>query len=356
MVLVTEWTDNKDNMIKLANLSKRFLTAGQSVTVLKNINLTIRRGEIFGVIGRSGAGKSTLVRCMNFLEMPEEGDVLIDGTRLADLNKKQLRKARHQIGMIFQHFNLLSSRTVAENIALPLELQGVSKKQITKKVAELISLVELNDKKNDYPSQLSGGQKQRVAIARALATDPAILLSDEATSALDPETTRSILALLKKINHELGLTIVLITHEMDVVKQICHRVAVMEQGEIVEENTVIDIFSQPKSPITQRLTQTSLRLDLPHELQQKMKSTSFSGGHPIVRLAFIGQQASKPLISTLVKNFSVEASILEADLELIQDALVGICVCHLIGEENNIQQALSYLNDHQIKIEVMGYV
>ncbi len=344
-------------MIRIVNVSKQFRHAGKSLPVLKNIHLHIKSGEIFGVIGRSGAGKSTLVRCMNFLEKPSSGEVYVDDVNLATLDHDALRETRHQMGMIFQHFNLLSMRTVFDNVALALELQGAPNDYIKKKVEELLVLVELMDKAHHYPSELSGGQKQRVAIARALATEPKVLLSDEGTSSLDPETTQSILSLLKKINRELGLTIVMITHEMDVVKKICHRLAVMEAGEVVEEGTVMDIFAEPKSPVTQRLTQSALRLDLPAEIENKMhREKSAEAFYPIVRLAFIGKQANEPHLANLLKNFSVEASILQADLEFIAESLIGVSICQLNGAEENIVAALHYLSDCGIKVEVMGYV
>src|SRR3990167_4115251 len=264
-------------MIEIKQLSKVYFGPTIAQQVLIDINLTINTGEIFGVIGRSGAGKSTLVRCLNLLEQPSSGEIIINGEVLTRLSLQSLRKERQKIGIIFQHFNLLTSRTVFENIALPLELNDTKKHLLKEKVFQLLELVDLIDKQNFYPDQLSGGQKQRVAIARALAADPAVLLSDEATSALDPETTAAILTLLKKINQQLNLTIIIITHEMEVVKAICDRVAVIDHGRIIEQGTVIDIFTQPKNEITKKLTQAALHLELPANIQNKIKTQAFPG-------------------------------------------------------------------------------
>ena len=243
-------------MIKLSNITKVFQQGNRTIQALNNVSLHVPAGQIYGVIGASGAGKSTLIRCVNLLERPTEGSVLVDGQELTTLSESELTKARRQIGMIFQHFNLLSSRTVFGNVALPLELDNTPKDEVKRRVTELLSLVGLGDKHDSYPSNLSGGQKQRVAIARALASNPKVLLCDEATSALDPATTRSILELLKDINRRLGLTILLITHEMDVVKRICDCVAVISNGELIEQDTVSEVFSHPKTPLAQQFQQT----------------------------------------------------------------------------------------------------
>ena len=250
-------------MIELKNVSKTFKTNQKEVQAVKNVNLTVDAGEIFGVIGYSGAGKSTLVRCINLLERPTEGQVIIENTDLTQLKEKELRTERQNIGMIFQQFNLLASRTAYQNVEFPLKGRGYSKEEIREKVESLLDLVGIADKANTYPSELSGGQKQRVAIARALATDPKILLCDEATSALDPQTTKSILKLLKEVNRKLGITIVIITHEMEVIKEICHRVAVMEDGYVVELNDVVSVFSNPQAQITKEfIRSTSSLLDV----------------------------------------------------------------------------------------------
>lgn len=248
-------------MIQLIDVSKTFTIDKTPIHAVKDVNLTINQGEIFGVIGYSGAGKSTLVRCINLLERPTKGEVLIDGVDLLQLKEKELRLHRQKIGMIFQQFNLFSSRTVFENVAFPLRYRGISKEKIKEKVLSLLDLVGIGDKHRAYPSQLSGGQKQRVAIARALATDPSILLCDEATSALDPQTTKSILKLLRDVNRKLGITIVIITHEMSVIKEICHRVAVMEEGNVVELNDVISIFTNPQAQITKDFINSTSTLD-----------------------------------------------------------------------------------------------
>ncbi|NLG87304.1 MAG: ATP-binding cassette domain-containing protein [Firmicutes bacterium] len=244
-------------MVEVKNLCKKFVTPMGIVTALHNVSFTVAEGEVFGIMGASGAGKSTLVRCLNYLERPTSGEVYIDGQNLAELNSRQLALTRQQIGMIFQHFNLLKLRTVAQNIAFPLEIAGTPKKEIQQRVNELLDMVGLTDKAQSYPHQLSGGQKQRVGIARALACRPRLLLSDESTSALDPETTQSILALLKEINLSLGVTIILITHELAVIRQICDRVAVLENGQLVETGSVADVFNRPHAAATQRLITTS---------------------------------------------------------------------------------------------------
>ncbi|HAI05488.1 MAG TPA: methionine ABC transporter ATP-binding protein MetN, partial [Pantoea sp.] len=257
-------------MIKLENITKVFQQGNRTIQALSDVSLHVPAGQIYGVIGASGAGKSTLIRCVNLLERPTSGRVLVDGADLTALNERQLTQARRQIGMIFQHFNLMNSRTVAGNVSLPLELGNLSREQIKARVAELLELVGLSDKHDAWPANLSGGQKQRVAIARALASNPKVLLCDEATSALDPATTRSILELLKDINRRLGLTILLITHEMDVVKRICDQVAVISQGELIEKDSVSEVFSHPKTPLAQQFIQSTLHLDIPDDYQQRL--------------------------------------------------------------------------------------
>ncbi len=343
-------------MITVKALCKSYHQGQQLLSVLEGIDLTVGQGEIFGIIGRSGAGKSTLVRCLNYLERPSSGKVIVDGVDLSVLSERELRLQCKRIGMIFQHFNLLSLRTVAENIALPLEMNGEAHVVIQAKVAELLELVGLADKADVYPEQLSGGQKQRVAIARALACDPVILLSDEATSALDPETTVSILQLLKTINQKLGLTIVLITHEMEVIKSICHRVAILDQGRVVEMGKVVDVFVSPRSEVTRKLTQSALHLELPEAILQAVKSEPFVGSSPIIRIAFVGQSAKEPLLVALYQRFQVSANILQADLEFIDDSPVGICLCELTGSAEQIPQAIAYLNSQGLVVEEIGYV
>lgn len=339
-------------MIQLKQVTKQY---SRNNVALSNIDLNIQSGEIFGIIGRSGAGKSTLVRCMNLLEHPTSGQVIVNGDDLTLLSLTSLRKARLKIGMIFQHFNLLSSRNVFRNVALPLELIGLSKKEIQLKVNHLLSLVGLSDYSNVNPEQLSGGQKQRVAIARALASDPAVLLCDEATSSLDPETTKSILSLLKDINQRLKLTIVLITHEMDVIKQICDRVAVLDKGQIVEQGDIVDIFVEPNDPTTKSLTQKSLHIELPEAFLKGMTAAPSLGKNPVLRLAFVGNATHEPVLVNIVKQYNVIVNFLQADFEYIKECQVGFSICQLIGEPSNIEEALQYLKTHQVKVEVLGY-
>ena len=332
-------------MIEIKNVSKIFKSKEAHVDALKNVTLTIDKGDIFGIIGYSGAGKSTLLRCINGLEVPTSGEVLLLGQDITQLKEKELRHIRKNIGMIFQHFNLMHSKTVFENIAYPLKSQKLSKSTIADRVKDLLRLVDLEDKVNSYPSQLSGGQKQRVAIARALATNPEILLCDEATSALDPQTTQSILALLKKINKELGITIVLITHQMEVIKEICNKIAVMEHGCVLEVGQLIDVYTKPQSQITQDFLAKDMhfeRLSLPHEGEiAKM-----------LHLKYIGGSTGSPLISALSQHFKVTANITFGNIEKLQDILVGNLVIDLHGSEEEVQKALDYIRQH-IEVEVI---
>ena len=332
-------------MIEIKNVSKVFKTKKNQVDALKDINLTIDKGDIFGIIGYSGAGKSTLIRCINGLEVPTSGEVNIFGENITSLKEKELRPIRKKIGMIFQHFNLMHSKNVFENIAYPLRSQKLSKEAINNHVKALLELVDLEDKIYSYPSQLSGGQKQRVAIARALATDPEVLLCDEATSALDPQTTQSILALLKKINKEMGITIVLITHQMEVIKQICNKIAVMEHGKILETGQLVEVFTKPKSQITKDFISKDMhfeRLTLPAEGEiSKM-----------LYLKYIGSSAGNPLISTLSRNFNVTANITFGNIEKLQDTLVGNLVIDLQGSALEVEKALNYIKE-QIEVEVI---
>lgn len=332
-------------MIEIKNVSKTFKSKEAHVDALKNVTLTIDKGDIFGIIGYSGAGKSTLLRCINGLEVPTSGEVLLLAQDITQLKEKELRHIRKNIGMIFQHFNLMHSKTVFENIAYPLKSQKLSKSTIADRVKDLLRLVDLEDKVNSYPSQLSGGQKQRVAIARALATNPEILLCDEATSALDPQTTQSILALLKKINKELGITIVLITHQMEVIKEICNKIAVMEHGCVLEVGQLIDVYTKPQSQITQDFLAKDMhfeRLSLPHEGEiAKM-----------LHLKYIGGSTGSPLISALSQHFKVTANITFGNIEKLQDILVGNLVIDLHGSEEEVRKALDYIRQH-IEVEVI---
>ena len=344
-------------MIKLKNVSKIFNVSGKKLTALDNVSLEIPKGHICGVIGASGAGKSTLIRCVNLLEKPSEGSVIIDGNDLTQLSDAELVLERRNIGMIFQHFNLLSSRTVFGNVALPLELEGVPKKDIEAKVNELLSLVGLNDKKNVYPANLSGGQKQRVAIARALASDPKVLLCDEATSALDPATTHSILKLLKEINRTLGITILLITHEMEVVKRICDQVAVIDKGRLIEQGTVSEIFSNPKTELAQEFISSTFHITLPEEYLENLSDTpKHAKSYPIIKFEFTGRSVDAPLLSQASKKFGVELSILTSQIDYAGGVKFGYTIAEVEGNEDEITQTKIYLMENNVRVEVLGYV
>ncbi len=343
-------------MIEISKVNKVFYQGDREINALKDINLNIAQGTIFGVIGSSGAGKSTLIRCVNMLERPTNGSVIVDGVDLTKLSSKQLSEARRNIGMIFQHFNLLSSRTVFENIALPLELAGQSESHIERKVSELLKLVGLADKRDTYPSNLSGGQKQRVAIARALASDPKVLLCDEATSALDPATTQSILELLKEINRKLNITILLITHEMDVVKSICHEVAIIGDGELVEKGTVGEIFAHPKTELAHQFIRSTLDLSIPDDYQSRLQKTRVKGSYPLVRLEFTGATVDAPLMSQISRKFNIDVSILSSDLDYAGGVKFGMMVAEIFGDEENDNAAIQFLRDNKVKVEVLGYV
>jgi D-methionine transport system ATP-binding protein len=335
-------------MIEIKNVTKIYSTKRKQVVGVDNVSLTIQDGEIFGIIGYSGAGKSSLLRCLNLLERPTSGQIIIDGVDLTTLNNKQLRQARLKIGMIFQHFYLVSSKTVFENVAFALKAAKKPKEEIEKRVNELLEMVGLSDKRDAYPSQLSGGQKQRVGIARALANDPTVLLCDEATSALDPSTTKSILTLLKKINRELGITIVLITHEMEVVKDICDRVAVMQNGKIIELGTVYDIFTNPKEELTKSFINSVLRFELPDHLLQKRTGT-------IVKIQFKGKTAEEAIVSDMLQAFKVKGNILHGKIEYIQEMPLGIFVMELTGEPEEIQRAIDYISQRTNGLEVIAH-
>ncbi len=343
-------------MIKLSNITKVFQQGTQTIQALKNVSLHVPAGQIYGVIGASGAGKSTLIRCVNLLERPTEGSVLVGGQELTTLPAALLTKARRQIGMIFQHFNLLSSRTVFGNVALPLELDNVPRETIQKRVSELLDLVGLTEKHDAYPANLSGGQKQRVAIARALASNPKVLLCDEATSALDPATTRAILELLKDINRRLGLTILLITHEMDVVKRICDCVAVISNGELIEQDTVSEVFSHPKTPLAQQFIQSTLHLDIPEDYVQRMKPHAAPDDVPLLRLEFTGQSVDAPLLSETARRYNVNNNIISAQMDYAGGVKFGIMLTEMHGAEADTEAAIAYLQQHHVKVEVLGYV
>ena len=328
-------------MIEFKDVSKRY---DNGFLALDRINLTIKRGEIYGVLGKSGAGKSSLLRCVNLLERPTSGQIIVGDIHLTALSAHALRQHRHKIGVIFQHYNLLESNTVFENIALPLTILKLPKDEIHTRVTELLKLVNLSEKSGSYPSQLSGGQKQRVGIARALASNPDVLLCDEATSALDAESTSSILRLLKKINQELNITILLITHELDVVKQVCDRVGIMHEGKLIEEDTTVNIFSNPKQIATKQLIQQALHFYTP----ERHDNTSL-----FLKLTFIGRDSEEPLISALVKKYDITINILQALIEKIQDTTVGFTICQLNGDHDAIQKSLDYIRSTSIQAEVL---
>lgn len=333
-------------MIEVKKLVKVYETKKGTVTGVDQVSMKVKKGEIYGIVGYSGAGKSSLLRCLNLLEKPSSGEIIIDGVELTSLNKSDLRKARLKIGMIFQHFHLVSAKTVSENIAFALKAAGTPKGKINERVLELLEMVGLSDKKDVYPAQLSGGQKQRVGIARALANNPSVLLCDEATSALDPSTTRSILALLKKINLELGITIVLITHEMEVVKTICDRMAVMQDGKIIEEGNVYDVFANPKQLLTKDFVNSILQFDLPERLLEDRKGK-------IIKIYFQGAIAEQSVISDVFQKFKVKGNILHGKIEYIQDIPLGIFIMEVSGDKNELDRAIDYIASRTRNLEVI---
>ncbi|GHT92134.1 methionine import ATP-binding protein MetN [Spirochaetia bacterium] len=340
-----------EDIITIQNLHKIFRAKDKEFAALKGVSLKVAKGDIFGVVGFSGAGKSTLIRCINLLETPDSGTVAVNGVFLTGLSEKELERHRQKIGMIFQHFNLLRSKTVYNNIALPLKYLKRTTAEINKKVDELLVLVGLEEKRNAYPSELSGGEKQRVAIARALANDPQILLSDEATSALDPQMTDSILELLRSLNEKLGLTIVIITHEMLVVKEICNKVAVMEAGRIVESGDLYTVFTNPKSEITKQFTSGLLKFD---GLSKLLKQTDFiniigTDGR-LFHLVFSGEQANEGWVSRIIKQFNIEADILYGVIEIIQGKPIGSLFIIFRGTEESIQKSLEYLRSNNVSV------
>lgn len=343
-------------MIKLENLNKIFQQGNKQVQALSDISLQVPAGQIYGVIGSSGAGKSTLIRCVNLLERPTSGQVIVDGQDLTALSGSALTLARRHIGMIFQHFNLLSSRTVFGNVALPLELEKRNKQDIERKVNGLLKLVGLYEKREAYPANLSGGQKQRVAIARALASDPKVLLCDEATSALDPATTRSILELLKDINRRLRITILLITHEMDVVKRICDQVAVISHGKLIEQDKVSEIFSHPKTDLAKVFIKSTLHLDIPEDYVQRLSPVPASDKVPLLRLEFTGNSVDAPLLTEVARRYHVDCNIISAQMDYAGGVKFGIMLTELVGSGENQQAAIDWLSQHQVKTEVLGYV
>lgn len=333
-------------MIEFKQITKRFVRDRTPIFALRDVDLTIQKGEIFGIIGESGAGKSTLLRLINGLEHPTQGTVKVDGVSLGGMSKADLRQLRLRTGMIFQHFQLIQSRNVADNIAFALKAAGVKRADFPERIRELVSLVGLEGFETNFPSQLSGGQKQRVGIARALANDPTVLLCDEATSALDPVTTLQILDLLKDLNERLGLTIVLITHEIDVVKQICHRVAVMSQGEVVEVASTYDLFSQAKHPVTQHYVDTALQIELPERILQATPGK-------IIRLQFTGEKTGESTLSEAIRRYDISVSILHGKVDYIQDVAFGVLIVSLTGSSDQITPALDWLATELHTLEVI---
>ena len=336
--------------IKIENVSKTYSSKEGTVQALKNVSLTIRSGEIYGIIGMSGAGKSTLVRCMNFLEQPTSGNVLIKGRALGGLKEKELRKQREQIGMIFQHFNLLMQKSVLENVCFPMYIQGKKKKEAREKAEELLEIVGLKEKANAFPSQLSGGQKQRVAIARALATSPKILLCDEATSALDPQTTASILELLQEINRKFNITIVIITHQMSVVRKICSHVAIMKSGEIVETGSVSEIFSHPKSDVARELIRKDEGDDISRAESSGNTKDLIQSGRK-VRIVFSENSAFQPVIANMILKFREPVNILRADTRNIGGVAKGGMILEFAGDSRQAEEMQNYLKTCGIELE-----
>lgn len=339
-------------MLELKHITKNFDTPEGRVTAVDDVSLAIRPGEIFGIIGFSGAGKSTLVRCINLLERPSVGEVLVDGIDLTRLGEAQLRAVRRRIGMIFQHFNLMPSRTVFDNIALALRHSELDKEAKSAKIAELLKLVGLSEKMHAYPAQLSGGQKQRVAIARALANDPKVLLCDEATSALDPQTTHSILKLLKEVNQKLRLTIVVITHQMSVIKEICDRVAVMQKGRVIEQGSITEIFAHPQADLTKDFINTANNVKKFLTLVESGQlDAELSEGGKILLLTYTGGSAGEPLIVALYERFGVRANIVFGNIDFIQGSALGKLGVVLSGQPEAVRAAQDYLKENGVYVE-----
>ncbi|EOQ65091.1 MULTISPECIES: methionine ABC transporter ATP-binding protein [Acinetobacter] len=338
-------------MIQFKNISKHYQLKSQTIRALDEINLEIPEGSIFGIIGYSGAGKSTLIRLINLLERPTEGQIIINQKDFTALDARSLRQERASIGMIFQHFNLLQTKTVAENIEMPMRLLNYNKVEREKRLNELLEFIDLKHKKDAYPDELSGGQKQRVGIARALANHPKILLCDEATSALDPQTTKSVLELLKKINQEQKITIVMVTHEMDVIETICDHVAVMEAGKVIEQGSTIDIFSKPQHPTTKNFIQTVLHQQLPVNILNQLENQHH---HSIYCLQFLGRSAQEPVIQSLIKKFDISLNILFANMTEINGTVIGQMFVQLLGDPQLIKQAIEFLEQNEVGVVQSG--
>ncbi|POU26379.1 MULTISPECIES: methionine ABC transporter ATP-binding protein [Acinetobacter] len=338
-------------MIKFKDISKQYELKGQTLHALNRINLQIPTGSIFGIIGYSGAGKSTLIRLINLLERPTSGRVIINGTDFTALDAKSLRQERTQIGMIFQHFNLMQTKTLAANIEMPMKLLGWSKAEREKRLEELLDFIDLKHKRNAFPDELSGGQKQRVGIARALANHPKILLCDEATSALDPQTTKSVLQLLKRINQEQGITIVMVTHEMDVIETVCDYVAVMEKGDVIETGSTLQIFSQPQHPTTKNFIQTVLQQNLPVNILTNLENQNHQS---IYCLKFLGSSAQETVIQGVIKQFDISLNILFANMTEINGSVIGQMFIQLLGDPAQITAAIQYLRDNGVQVDQAG--
>lgn len=343
-----------DVLIQLEHVTKTFKTKDGIVHAVKDVSLNIKKGQIYGIIGFSGAGKSTLVRCMNLLERPDDGKVIFDGENLMEASPSELRKARAKMGMIFQHFNLLPAMTIYDNIALPLRLEKAPKEEIDRKVMELLTLIDLVERKDSYPSQLSGGQKQRVAIARALVNDPKVLLCDEATSALDPQTTQNILKLIAKINRERGITVVVITHEMFVVKEICDEVAVMDSGRVVEQGDIVPVFTNPVQEMTRNFIATASNENKVNELiKMNHPITQLKENQQLVRLRYDSTNTEDAMISRISRLYSIDCSIISGSVEIWKESPVGQLVTVFTGEEEQIRLAIDELKRNNIKVEVI---
>ena len=345
--------ENKREILKVVDLQKKF----HKLEVLKGISTTFHENEVVSIIGPSGGGKSTFLRCLNLLEQPTSGQILFDGTDICTIKGKAIDHCRQRMGMVFQQFNLFSNMDVMHNLtAAPVRIKGMSQSDAQEKALELLAKVGLADRADAYPSQLSGGQKQRVGIARALASNPKVLLCDEATSALDPQTTKSILELLQDINKKLNLTIVLITHQMEVVKTICDRVAVIENGDIIEEGSMVDVFTNPQHPTTKEFTKSVINAEIPEMVKNKNLSANYTEGSKlIVRLSFIGDSAGEPIVSGMVKRFDVDVSILYGNIDQLKDVPFGTLIIEISGTEGGIKNALEYLHQQNLKTEVIGY-
>lgn len=338
-------------MIEFKDISKQYKLKGQTLHALNQINLQIPTGSIFGIIGYSGAGKSTLIRLINLLERPSSGRIIINGTDFTALDAKALRQERASIGMIFQHFNLMQTKTVAANIEMPMKLLGWSKAEREKRLEELLDFIDLKHKRHAFPDELSGGQKQRVGIARALANHPKILLCDEATSALDPQTTKSVLQLLKKINEEQGITIVMVTHEMDVIETVCDYVAVMEKGDVIETGSTLQIFSQPQHPTTKSFIQTVLQQHLPVNILNNLENQNHNS---IYCLKFLGSSAQETVIQAVIKQFDISLNILFANMTEINGTVIGQMFIQLLGDAQEIQAAIKFLEQHGVQVDQAG--